>query len=115
LLAVSGMPSRLPPRRRDQSRVPSLQHVVMRAFIGSTDPSDHLLAPRDFSRPALYARSLPDMAAGRVSPVPHCSVPTCHRLRPRRGPASLPVEGAVCCLRRDMSGSALPIAFRLRM
>ena len=66
LLAVSGMPSRLPRRRPDQSRVPSLQHVVMRAFIGTMNPSDSLLAPRDFSRPALYARSLPDKAPGRV-------------------------------------------------
>src|ERR1035437_4660771 len=63
LLAVSGMPSRLPLRRRDQSRAPSLQHVLLRTFTGSTGPSDFLPAPRDFSRPALYARSLPDLAA----------------------------------------------------
>ena len=57
LLAVSGMPSRLPLRRCDQSRVPSLQRVILRAFSGSTDPSDSLPAPCDFSLPALYARS----------------------------------------------------------
>ena len=51
---------------------------------------------------------------GRVSPVPPCSVQTCHRLRPRGGPAFHPVfQNAVCCLRRDMSGSALPNTFRL--
>src|SRR5271157_6394383 len=63
LLAVSGMPSRLPPRRHDQSRVPSLRRVLLHAFTGNTDLSDFLPAPRDFSRPVLYARSLPDMAA----------------------------------------------------
>ena len=51
-------------RRRDQSRVPSLQRVVLRVFPGTTDPSDSLPTPRDFSRPALSARSLPDKAAG---------------------------------------------------
>src|ERR1017187_3814410 len=62
-LAVSGMPSRLPPRRHDQSKAPSLQRVLLHAFLGTTDPSDFLLAPRDFSHPTLYARSLPDLAA----------------------------------------------------
>jgi len=62
-LAVSGMPSRLPPRRLDQSRVSSLQRVLLHAFTGITDPSDSLPARRDFSRPPLYARSLPDQAA----------------------------------------------------
>src|SRR5947208_1964885 len=33
---------------------------------------------------------------GRISPVPHCSVPTCHRLRPRRGPTFVPVWIVVC-------------------
>jgi hypothetical protein len=61
--------------------------------------------------PGLCLTRLP----GRVSPVPRCSVPTCHRLRPRGGPASVPVRDAVCCLRRDMSGSALPNTFRLRI
>ena len=55
----------------------------------------------------------PTRLPGRVSPVPRCSVPTCHRLRPRGGPASVPFQDAVCCLRRDMSGSALPNTFRL--
>jgi hypothetical protein len=113
LLAVAGMPSHLPPHKHDQSRAPSLRRVVLHAFIGTTDPSDSLPAPRVFSLPALYARSLPDWLPGRVSPVPHCSFPTCRRLRPRRGPAFVPVRNAVCCLRRDMSGSALSNTFRL--
>ena len=50
---------------------------------------------------------------GRVSPVPRSSLETCHRPLPRGGPAVVPVRTAVCCLRRDMSGSALPNTFRL--
>ena len=63
ILAVSGMPSHLPPHKHDQSKAPSLQRVILRAFPGPVDPSDSLLAPNDFSPPALYARSLPDSAA----------------------------------------------------
>jgi hypothetical protein len=57
----------------------------------------------------------PTRLPGRVSPVPRCSVPTCRRLRPRGGPALVPVQSAVCCLRREMSGSALPNTFRLTL
>jgi hypothetical protein len=86
----------------------------------SCAPSQVLLASRTPSR--LRATSAvrpytpglrPTWLPGRVSPVPHCSVPTCHRLRPRGGPAPVPVQSAVCCLRRDMSGSALPNTFRM--
>src|SRR5450432_2793120 len=63
VLAVSSMPSHLPPHKHDQSRAPSLQRVVLHAFFGTIDPSDSLLAPRVFRHPALYARSLPDLAA----------------------------------------------------
>jgi hypothetical protein len=59
--------------------------------------------------PGLCLTGLP----GRVSPVPRSSLETCHRPLPRRGPAVVPVQTAVCCLRRDMSGSALPNTFRL--
>src|ERR1700674_49089 len=52
VLSVSGMPLRLPPHKPDQSRAPSLQRVVLHAFLGTASPSDSLLAPRDFSRPA---------------------------------------------------------------
>jgi len=58
------MPSHLPPYRPDQSRVPSLRRVMLHAFLGTTNPSDSLPAPRTFSLPTLYARSLPDLAAG---------------------------------------------------
>ena len=69
---------------------------------------------RAFSAIRLYTPGLcPTWLPGRVSPVPPCSVPTCRRLRPRGGPAPVPFQDAVCCLRRDMSGSALPNTFRL--
>src|SRR5579872_2335974 len=63
VLAVSGMPSHLPPHKRDQSKAPSLQRVVLHAFLGTTSLSVSLPAPFAFSHPALYARSLPDSAA----------------------------------------------------
>jgi len=113
-LAVSGMPSRLPPRRLD-TKAGSLPSSVF-----CCTPSQVLRTPRTPSRLGAtsavrpYTLGLcPTRLPGRVSPVPHCSFPTCHRLRPRRGPASLPVQNAVCCLRLDMTGSALSNAFRL--
>jgi hypothetical protein len=62
-LAVSSMPSHLPPSRLDQSRAPSLQRVVLHAFLGTMNPSDSLLAPCVFRLPALYPRSLSDSTA----------------------------------------------------
>ena len=50
---------------------------------------------------------------GRVSPVPHSSLETYHRPLPRKGPTVVPVQTAVCCLRREMTGSALSNTFRL--
>jgi hypothetical protein len=96
VLAVSGMPSRLPPGRRDQSRVPSLQRVVIHAFLGTTNPSDSLLAPCDFSRPALYARSLPDMAAREGL---SCSALLCPNVPPPETPKRSSIRsGPECCL-----------------
>ncbi len=43
------------------SHNPSFQRVFLHAFTGSMNPSDSLPAPCDFSLPALYARSLPDV------------------------------------------------------
>src|ERR1700693_2031927 len=63
VLTVSGMPSHLPPDKPDQSKAPSLQRVLLHAFFGTMDPSDFLPAPCAFRLPALYARSLPDLAA----------------------------------------------------
>ena len=90
------MPSRLPPRRRDQSRVPSLRRVILRAFLGSMNPSDSLLAPCNFSHPALYARSLPDKAAREGL---SCYALLCPNVPPPETPrrSSIP-SGLECCL-----------------
>src|SRR5712692_5184493 len=76
------MSSHLPPGKLAQSRTPSLQRVVLRAFLGTTDPSDSLSALPDFSfrliRAAFARRELPS----RASPVPRPSVPA---QRPARG------------------------------
>ena len=52
---------------------------------------------RETSAVRSYTHGLcPTRLPGRVSPVPRCSFPTCHRSKPRGGPASHPVAG--CCL-----------------
>ena len=62
----------------------------------------------------LYTSGLcPTRLPGRTSPVPRSSLETCHRPIPRKGPAVVPVQTAVCCLRHDMTGSALSNTFRL--
>jgi hypothetical protein len=91
------MPSHLPPHRPDQSRVPSLRRVVLHAFIGTTNPSDSLPAPGTFNLPALYARSLPDMAAGEGL---SCSTMLFGNVPPPTTPerSSTPSGLAECCL-----------------
>jgi hypothetical protein len=86
----------------------------------SCTPSSVLWTPRTPSRlralSALrpYTSGLcPTRLPGRASPVPRYSVPACRRLRPRGVPISVPVQDTVCCLRHDMSSSALPNTFRL--
>ena len=114
LLAVTGMPSHLPPHPG------AIKAGSLSSSAFCCTPSSALWTPRTPSRLRAisavrpYTHGLcPTWLPGRVSPVPHCSFPTCHRLRPRRGPTSVPVQDAVCCLRRDMSGSALSNTFRL--
>ena len=93
-------------RQRDFN--PPEQRAAQRTLWTSRTPSR--LRATSAIRP--YTLGLcPTRLPGRVSPVPHCSVPTCHRLRPRRGPASLPFPDAVYCLRREMTGSALQTPF----
>src|SRR5579864_7419679 len=108
------MPSHLPPPRLDQSRAPSLQRVILHAFAGTMNPSDSLPAPRDFRHPALYPRSFARLGCQVGSLLFRALLlETCHRPIPRKGPAVAPVQSAVCCLRRDMTGSALSNTFRL--
>src|SRR5579859_3905136 len=102
--------------RLDQSRVPSLWHFVLRAFLGTTNPSDARLALLGLRFPTLFPQSSPDKAASsglscfasrfRNVPPPHT---------PERSSPTLRSHGTVCGLRRDMSGSALSITFRLRI
>jgi len=69
----------------------------MHAFFGTTSPSDSLPAPRAFSHPALYARSLPD--AGRQVGSLLFRILLSKRAtasQPRRGPTSVLVPA--CCL-----------------
>ena len=95
-LAVSGMPSHLPPPKHDQSKAPSLQRVVLHAFSGTMDLSDSLPAPRDFSHPALYARSLPDKAAGEGL---SCSALLCPDVPPPATPERSSIPSVPrCCL-----------------
>ena len=111
-LADQACPRAYPHRHHDQSRVPSLRRFVA-AFIGTMDPSDSLFSRTFGFWP--YPRGLClTRLPGRVSPVPYRCYKTCRRLYPgdvQRESGS----AAVCCLRRDMSGSAIPNTFRLKM
>jgi hypothetical protein len=115
VLAVSGMPSHLPPHSGSikAGPLPSGAFCCTPSSVLRTPRTPSRLRPTSAIRP--YKRGLcPTRLPGRVSPVPLCSFPTCRRLRPRRGPALHPVlRNAVCCLRRDMTGSALSNTFRL--
>ena len=85
--------------------------VLAAAVIGTTNPSDSLPARRDFGI-ALYAPGLPDVGCRvgsllfRVELLLRASLNTpevsCTRMQ-SHAPVS---TGTVCCLRRDMSGSA---------
>ena len=115
LLGLSPMPSRLPPHAAMTQAGPLPSSRL------SCLPSPVLRAPRTPSRLRVFsAMGLMDTAfalAGCRVGSPVFRIPLSKRAaasKPRGGPASLPVSrGAVCCLRRDLSGSALPITFRL--
>jgi hypothetical protein len=78
-------------RRRDFN--PPEQRAAQRTLRTPRTPS----RLRETSAVRPYTHGLcPTRLPGRVSPVPRCSFPTCHRSKPRGGPASHPVAG--CCL-----------------
>ena len=95
-----------PSRRRDQSRALSLQRL--------SPPSSLLRAPRTPSRhdaisPSAYTRRLrPTWAAEEGLPSSASGCPYVPSSLPRERPAPLRPPRAVCCLRRDMIGSATP-------
>jgi len=108
LLGLAAMPSHLPPATRATKAGPLPSPGVMAAGIDSTtDPSDSLPARRPFAL-GLWARASPDV--GRwVGPLLFRVEPSSHALLPTPGKScAAPNSDTVCCLRRDMIGSAFP-------
>ena len=101
-------------RTHDRSRGPSL-HRLVSGFPGTTTPSDSLLARRDFTLCAYTRRSTQRGLRGRASPVPCRPVTACRRQYPGETQRRLRNSCAVRGLRRDMTGSALSITFRLKI
>ena len=98
------MPSRLPPCRRDQSRVPSLDRLSPASTVLRTPrtPARHdPLSPSAY-RDRLRRRGRRDGSLQfRTELCPHALLTT-----PRASCIPPELADAVCCLRRDMTGSA---------
>src|SRR3982074_2151081 len=84
---------RLPPfprpylfQKLDSSRGPSLREVIRPRFLGTTAPSDFLLAPGRFGS-ALSPRPSHSRAPRRISPVPLSAVLPSRPLYPGGSPA----------------------------
>ena len=108
LLGLAAMPSHLPPdtRATKAGSLPSAG-VVATGIDGTTNPSDSLPARLPFAL-GLWAPPSPDV--GRwVGPLLFRVGLSSHALlnTPRKSCAA-PASGAVCCLRREMIGSAFP-------
>ena len=108
LLGLAAMPSHLPPATR-ATKVGPLPStgVVAAGIVGTTNPSDSLPARATFALGLCSSRS-PDV--GRwVGPLLFRVGLSSHALlsTPRKS-CPAPCSGAVCCLRRDMIGSAFP-------
>lgn len=83
-------------------------------FSSTTSPSDFLPSPRAFSISPYTLGLCLTWLTGRISPVSHFPLKTCCRLYPGDAQMSFRFTStSVCCLRRDMTGSAIPITFRL--
>ena len=108
LLGLLAMPSHLPPATCATKVGPLPSPGVVAAGIDSTtDPSDSLPARRPFTL-GLWTRASPDV--GRwVGPLLFRVELSSHALLPTPGKScAAPCSNAVCCLRREMSGSAFP-------
>ena len=108
LLDLAVMPSHLPPSTRatKAGSLPSTG-VVATGLDGTTNPSDSLPARRPFAL-GLWTPPSPDIGRWvgpllfRVELLPHALLST-----PGKSCAA-PCSDAVCCLRRDVIGSAFP-------
>src|SRR5688572_9458856 len=108
LLGLAAMPSHLPPATRatKAGSLPSAG-VVAADLVGTTHPSDSLPARPPFAL-GLWGPPSPDV--GRwVGPLLFRVELSSHALLPTPGRScAAPCSDAVCCLRRDMTGSAFP-------
>ena len=108
LLGLAAMPSHLPPSTRTTKAgsLPSAG-VVATGIVGTTNPSDSLPARLPFAL-GLWAPPLPDVGCW-VGPLLFRIELSSHALLSTPGKScAAPCSGAVCCLRRDMIGSAFP-------
>ena len=108
LLGLAAMPSHLPPATRSTKAGPlPSAGVVATGIDGTTNPSDSLPARLPFAL-GLWAPPSPDI--GRwVGPLLFRVGLSSHALLSTPGKScAAPVSDAVCCLRRDMIGSAFP-------
>ena len=108
LLGLAAMPSHLPPSARatKAGSLPSTG-VVAAGIDGTTNPSDSLPARLPFAL-GLWAPPSPDVGRWR-GPLLFRVELSSHALLHTPGKScAAPDSGAVCCLRRDMIGSAFP-------
>jgi len=108
LLGLAAMPSHLPPATRATKAGPlPSTGVVAAGIVGTTNPSDSLPARATFAL-GLCSSPLPDV--GRwVGPLLFRAGLSSHALLSTPGKScAAPGSHAVCCLRRDMIGSAFP-------
>jgi hypothetical protein len=78
------------------------------------DPFGRVLGPATGDFKAATSAYIVTLVANPTSGIitATSALETCHRPIPRKGPAFVPVyQNAVCCLRRDMTGSALQTPF----
>jgi hypothetical protein len=108
LMGLAAMPSHLPPATRTTKAGPlPSTGVVATGIDGTTNPSDSLPARPPFAF-GLWEPPSPDI--GRwVGPLLFRVELSSHALLSTPGKScAAPCSGAVCCLRRDMIGSAFP-------
>jgi hypothetical protein len=108
LMGLAAMPSHLPPATHATKAEPlPSPGVVAAGIVSTTDSSDSLLARLPFAL-GLWAPLSPDDGR-QVGPLLFRIELSSHALLNTPGKScAAPRSGAVCCLRRDMIGSAFP-------